>query len=146
MKQGDEEQKLVEAALAARANAYAPYSGFSVGAALLTRGGKIFTGCNVENASFPAGNCAERTAFFTAVGAGEREFSAIAVVGGTAWRPVCASCPPCGICLQVMAEFCSSETFRVILPEGPDRWRVHTLGELLPFGFGRTRLRNEKGG
>jgi cytidine deaminase len=135
-----DEQTLVKAAIAAREAAYAPYSGFSVGAALLTRGEKLFTGCNIENASSPAGNCAERTAFFKAVSAGERKFAAIAVVGGRAGKPICGACPPCGICRQVMAEFCDPASFLILLPESPEKWSVHTLGELLPLGFGHGNL------
>lgn len=123
---------LMEAAAAARAHAYAPYSGYCVGAALLSSDGRVFTGCNVENAGLTATNCAERTAVFKAVSEGVTAFSAIAVVGGRRGEtsPFCA---PCGVCRQVLAEFCPP-TLPVILgtPEAPS---VHTLGELLPFSF-----------
>ena len=123
---------LMEAAARAREFAYSPYSGYCVGAALLTADGRIFTGCNVENASFSATNCAERTAIFKAVSEGAREFAAIAVVGGRRGEtsPFCA---PCGVCRQVLAEFGSADL--VVLLGTPEDIRVHTLGELLPFSF-----------
>jgi cytidine deaminase len=123
---------LMEAAVRAREFAYSPYSGYCVGAALLTHDGRIFTGCNVENAGFSATNCAERTAVFKAVSEGAREFAAIAVVGGRRGE-VSPHCAPCGVCRQVLAEFCSPEL--VILLGTPEDMRVHTLGELLPFSF-----------
>ena len=100
---------LMEEALKARKAAYAPYSGFQVGAVLLCADGSIYTGCNVENSSYGAACCAERTAFFKAVSEGKRSFRAIAVVGGKKDGEVLESCPPCGICRQVMREFCSSD-------------------------------------
>lgn len=132
------EKELLALALEAAKRAYAPYSHFYVGAALLTRGGKVYTGCNIENASFSATICAERSAFSAAVSAGEREFDAIAVVGGKA-DDVSAGilrgeCPPCGICRQVMAEFCG-DGFRIILGT-PEKLRVYSLAELLPLNFG----------
>ena len=130
------EKMLVDAAVKARGHAYAPYSGFSVGAALLTDGGKIYTGCNIENAAFTPGCCAERAAFFKAVGEGERGFAAIAVAGGKTGEAPGALCPPCGVCRQVMQEFCEPETFLIILPKSPEEWEAHTLAELLPLGFG----------
>lgn len=130
------DRELVLAALAARERAYAPYSGFSVGAALLGKSGKVYPGCNVENAAFTPGCCAERTAFFRAVCDGERKFSAIAVVGGKAGGPALDFCPPCGVCRQVMAEFCDPAAFRVLLAKSPGERRVYTLGELLPLSFG----------
>lgn len=130
------EQELVEAAFAAREKAYAPYSGFSVGAALLTEGGEIYTGCNIENAAFTPGCCAERAAFFRAVGEGERNFAAIAVAGGKTGEAPASACPPCGVCRQVMQEFCDPATFLILLPESPEKWRTYTLAELLPLGFG----------
>ncbi len=135
-----DEKKLVEAAIAAREKAYVPYSGFAVGAALLTRGGKIYMGCNIENAAYGPSNCAERTAFFKAVSEGEREFEAIAIVGGKKSVPICDYCPPCGVCRQVMMEFCDPETFRILLPKSPAKWKTLTLGGLLPFGFGPKNL------
>ena len=105
--------ELIHKAIAAREFAYAPYSNFCVGAALLTKSGKIYTGCNVENAGYSATNCAERTAFFKAVSEGEREFAAIAIVGGPR-GPLTEYCSPCGVCRQVMAEFCDPDEFLVI--------------------------------
>ena len=125
---------LIGHALKAREAAYAPYSGFNVGAALLTTDGKIYTGCNIENASYPAGNCAERTAIFKAVSEGERSFKAIVITGGPAGAPPSEFCPPCGICRQVMSEFCGPD-FQVILAVSPECFEVHTLAELLPLAF-----------
>ncbi len=135
-----DQKKLVDAAISARELAYTPYSGFQVGAALLTRSGKIFMGCNIENATFTPTNCAERTAFFKAVSEGEREFEAIAVVGGKQGEPIREYCPPCGVCRQVMMEFCDPESFRILLARSPDEWKIYTLGELLPLGFSSTNL------
>lgn len=130
------EKMLAEAASEARKHAYAPYSGFSVGAALLTEQGTIYTGCNVENAAFTPGCCAERTAFFKAVSEGEQSFAGIAIVGGKNGEDPSALCPPCGVCRQVMQEFCDPQTFRIILPGSGEKWKVCTLAELLPLGFG----------
>lgn len=135
-----EEKELVKAAIAAREMSYAPYSCFCVGAALLTRSGKIYTGSNIENAAYTPSNCAERTAFFKAVSEGEREFAAIAIVGGKKGEPIGDYCPPCGVCRQVMMEFCDPETFRIILPKSPNDWKVCSLGELLPLGFNGRNL------
>lgn len=120
---------LIEKAVEAAKNAYAPYSMYHVGAALLTKSGKIFTGCNVENASYGATNCAERTAFFKAVSEGFREFEAIAIVSFSDYAY------PCGICRQVMQEFCDGD-FRIIVAKSEEDYKEYTLGELLPFGFG----------
>ena len=114
--------------------AYAPYSSFTVGAALLTKDGKVYCGCNIENAAFSPTNCAERTAFFKAVSEGEREFSAIAVAGGKNLNFE-ENCFPCGVCRQVMCEFCHGD-FRVIVGNDREGIRVFTLGELLPESFG----------
>ena len=126
---------LVNEAVAARKCSYSPYSGFMVGAALLGKSGRVYHGCNIENAAFSPTNCAERTAFFRAVSDGERDFSAIAVIG---WpdggKPGLAY--PCGVCLQVMMEFCEPATFRVIVAKSPEVYNVLTLAELLPNGFG----------
>ena len=123
---------LMETAASAREFAYSPYSGYCVGAALLAEDGRIFTGCNVENAGFSATNCAERTAVFKAVSEGARRFTAIAVVGGRRGE-VSSFCAPCGVCRQVLIEFCSPN-LAVILGT-PEDFTVHTLGELLPFSF-----------
>lgn len=127
------ETELISLAKKAAENAYAPYSGFRVGAALLCKSGKIYTGCNIENASFSPTNCAERTAFFKAISEGEREFEAIAVVGGKN-GDFTDYCSPCGVCRQVMSEFCDRD-FRVILGRNGDDFRVITLRNLLPDSF-----------
>lgn len=112
---------------------YAPYSNFHVGAALLTKSGKIFTGCNIENATYGATNCAERTAFFKAISEGEKEFCAIAIVGGKNGK-IDDFCSPCGICRQVMAEFCSKD-FKIILANSKNEIKTFSLEELLPESF-----------
>ncbi len=124
----------------AREHAYAPYSHFLVGAALLTKSGKIYHGCNIENAAYSPGNCAERTAFFRAVYQGEREFEKIAVAGGPKGREADKLCAPCGVCRQVMMEFCDPETFQIILADGKGGCLQHSLKELLPLGFGPENL------
>ena len=123
---------LIRLAEAARERAYAPYSDFLVGAALLGKSGKVYLGCNVENAGYSATNCAERTAFFKAISDGEREFQAIAIVGGKRGEKP-GYCPPCGICRQVMAEFCDGE-FPVVLGSA-DKYEIHKLSDLLPLAF-----------
>ena len=128
-------QELICKALEARQKAYAPYSGFMVGAALLCKDGRIFTGCNIENASYGATNCAERTAFFKAVSEGYREFTAIAITGGRRESQSLEYCAPCGICRQVMSEFCDPDAFLVILPRSEEDYKSYTLGQLLPLGF-----------
>ena len=125
--------ELVKKAKEAAKFSYSPYSGFTVGAALLTKSGKVYLGCNIESASFSPTNCAERTAFFKAVSEGEREFSKSAIVGGKG-LDFADYCPPCGVCRQVMREFCD-EDFTVILGKNGDEVKVLTLGELLPLGF-----------
>lgn len=128
-------QELIKRAFEAQQKAYAPYSGFQVGAALLCEDGEIYGGCNIENASYGASNCAERTAFFRAVFDGKRKFRVIAIVG----KPVKAEsfdyCAPCGICRQVMAEFCDPESFEIILPRTETDYKVYKLKELLPLSF-----------
>ncbi|MBR5262986.1 MAG: cytidine deaminase [Clostridia bacterium] len=126
-----DKNELVRLALEARENAYSPYSSFKVGAALLTKNGKCYKGCNIENGAFSPTNCAERTAFFSAIADGEREFSAIAVVGGK--DGITAFCPPCGVCRQVMNEFCD-KSFEIHLFNG-EEIKTYTLGELLPLSF-----------
>lgn len=130
------EHELLEMAKTARKSAYAPYSGFKVGAALLDQQGRVWTGCNIECATYGATNCAERTAFFKAVSEGVRDFAAIAVVGGRGDEPD-AVCTPCGICRQVMAEFCEPD-FRIIC--GEDAELQYTLEELLPKSFSPKNL------
>ena len=131
--------ELINKALEARNSAYAPYSGYAVGAALLTKAGKIYLGCNIENASFGATNCAERTAFFKAVSEGEREFAAIAIAGGKAGEESREYAYPCGICRQVMQEFCEKE-FKIFVVKTNGEFEEHTLTELLPYGFGGDNL------
>ena len=138
-----ETQELIRKALEVRQKAYAPYSGFMVGAALLCKDGRIFTGCNIENASYGATNCAERTAFFKAVSEGYREFTAIAIAGGRKEAQSLEYCAPCGICRQVMSEFCDPDAFLVILPRSEEDYKSYTLGQLLPLGF--TSADMEKG-
>ena len=132
--------ELIIEAKKALEHAYTPYSHHNVGAALLTKGGKLYLGCNVENAGYSATNCVERTAFFKAVSEGEREFSKIAIVGGMEGTDYNAPCAPCGVCRQVMMEFCNPETFKIILADGPDKQLEFTLKELLPLGFGPDNL------
>lgn len=132
--------KLVRLAEAAREMSYAPYSGFRVGAALLGVSGRVYAGCNIENAAYSPANCAERTAFFKAISEGEREFTAIAVAGGRG-EAVNQPCTPCGVCRQVMAEFCDAPTFLIYVSRGGGEFDTHTLGELLPLGFGKGDLK-----
>lgn len=126
-----DKNELVKFALEARENSYSPYSSFRVGAALLTKNGKVYKGCNIENGAFSPTNCAERTAIFSAVADGEREFCAIAVVGGE--DEITDFCPPCGVCRQVMSEFCDKD-FEIYLFNG-EEIKTYTLGELLPESF-----------
>ena len=134
---------LVMAAMT-RHSAYAPYSHYKVGAALLTEKGKIYTGCNIENAAYTPSNCAERTAFFKAVSDGEREFRAIAIVGGKEGADEYDFCAPCGVCRQVMMEFCDPEEFQIILATDVEHYDIYTLKELLPLGFGPGNLKEKK--
>lgn len=131
---------LIQTALAAREHSYAPYSGYAVGAALLAADGTIFSGCNVENASYGATNCAERTAFFKAVSEGRRQFTAIAIAGGMAGEKPADYAYPCGVCRQVMQEFCSSD-FLILAAKSEEDYKEYCLQELLPFGFGGGSIR-----
>lgn len=131
-------KQLIDIAVKARDMAYAPYSHYKVGAALLGKSGKVYTGCNVENASYTPTNCAERTAFFKAVSEGEREFTAIAIVGGKEGEELSKNCTPCGVCRQVMTEFCD-KSFKVVLGT-PDNFKVYTLDEVMPLSFTSTEL------
>lgn len=129
-------QVLALHALQSRELAYAPYSNFLVGAALLCEDGSIYLGSNIENGAYTPSNCAERTAFFTAVQEGKREFSAIAVAGGKREEKTLSQfCAPCGVCLQVMLEFCDPQTFEIILVKNEFEYEVHLLKEMIPFGF-----------
>lgn len=130
-----DESVLYETAVKMRERSYAPYSHFRVGAALLAKDGTVFTGCNIENASYGACNCAERTAFFKAVSEGVKQFTAIAIAGGPEGAEELDFCPPCGICRQVMEEFCGPD-FRIILGNSAGERKALTLAELLPYGFG----------
>jgi len=132
-------RKLIRVACDYRKNAYAPYSGFKVGAALLTNSHEIIGGCNIENAAYSPTNCAERTAFFKAVSEGKKEFLAIAIVGGKGQEPD-DFCAPCGVCRQVMTEFCNPKTFLIILARAEDDYMIYTLEELMPFGFSGKNL------
>jgi cytidine deaminase len=139
-----EPKELVKLAREAMMRAYAPYSGFFVGAALLTADGKVYQGCNIDNASYTPTNCAERTAFFQAVAQGERDFAAIAVVGGKQGQ-ITGLFPPCGVCRQVMQEFCGPDF--LIHMGGPDG-RIETvrLADLLPYGFNSAEYMEGAGG
>lgn len=132
-------QSLIRCAIDQMRFSYVPYSGFRVGAALLTRDGKVYTGCNIENAAYGPTNCAERTAFFKAVSEGERHFAAICIVGGPD-GVLQGYTAPCGVCRQVMMEFCDPETFQIILAVSEEDYQLFTLKELLPLGFGPANL------
>lgn len=133
IKNNDIYKKLIEEAIKMLDFSYVPYSTFHVGAALLTSEDEIYTGCNIENSSFGATNCAERTAIFKAVSEGKKSFKAIAIVGGPNGK-IKDFCPPCGICRQVMTEFCSKD-FPIILAKSPEEYIVKTLDELLSMSF-----------
>ena len=130
---------LCRKALEMRAYSYVPYSHFHVGAALLCEDGPVYGGCNIENAAYTPTNCAERTAFFKAVSEGKRSFLAIAIAGGPEGAEKLDYCPPCGVCRQVMREFCGAD-FEILLAISPTEWRTYTLQELLPESFGPDNL------
>lgn len=132
-------QEMIDLAIEQLSFSYTPYSGFKVGASLLTKSNRLFTGCNIENAAYTPTNCAERTAFFKAVSEGEREFQAICIVGGQdgILKEYAA---PCGVCRQVMMEFCNPHTFQIILATSREQYEIFTLEELLPKGFGPDNL------
>ena len=137
-------EKLIDTAIKQLDFSYTPYSGFKVGAALLTKKGEIYTGCNIENASYTPTNCAERTAIFKAVSEGCREFSAIAIVGGKLDEDALAQAgytAPCGVCRQVLREFVNPSAFAVILARTIEAYKVYTLEELLPESFGPENLK-----
>ncbi len=132
--------ELIKHALDARKMSYSPYSGFAVGTALLCKDGSVYMGCNIENSAFSPTNCAERTAFFKAVSEGKREFSKIAVVGGDSSQDVPDNyCPPCGVCRQVMKEFCNPD-FEIIIARTPDDFKILTLTEILPLSFDKREV------
>lgn len=135
----DTDQQLIPLAIEAMGRAYTPYSGFRVGAALLASDGMVYQGCNIENAAYTPTNCAERTAFFKAVSEGQRTFDAICIVGGKD-GVLTDYTAPCGVCRQVMMEFCNPETFRVILAKSESDYRTFLLKDLLPMGFGPDNL------
>ena len=128
-------EELIEIAVDMTKMSYSPYSHFRVGAALLAKNGQIYTGCNIENAGYTPSNCAERTAFFKAVSEGVKEFRAIAVVGGPHGE-LKQLTAPCGVCRQVMMEFCDPRTFQIIMATDKENYQVMSLEELLPMGFG----------
>ena len=132
-------EKLIDTAIEQLKFSYTPSSNFKVGAALLTKSGKIYTGCNIENASYTPTNCAERTAFFKAVSEGVRDFQAICIVGGKDGK-LTEYTAPCGVCRQVMMEFCNPKTFQIILAVDKERYEIYTLEELMPLGFGPLNL------
>ncbi len=132
-------EKLIDTAIEQLKFSYTPYSNFKVGAALLTKSGKIYTGCNIENASYTPTNCAERTAFFKAVSEGVRDFQAICIVGGKNGK-LTEYTAPGGVCRQVMMEFCNPKTFQIILAVDKERYEIYTLEELMPLGFGPLNL------
>lgn len=118
---------------------YSPYSSFKVSAMLVGKSGKVYSGVNIENASYTPTNCAERTAFFKAVSEGEKEFERIVIVGGQDGL-ISDYTSPCGVCRQVMMEFCDPKTFEIILAKSPEDYRVYSLEEILPLGFGPSNL------
>jgi len=127
-------EELILEAIEARKMAYTPYSHFQVGAALETAEGVIYRGCNIENAAYGPSNCAERTAFFKAVSEGERDFVQIAVVGGPEGEEISQFCAPCGVCRQVMSEFCDGDSFKIHLSDGKEI-KTYSLAEILPLAF-----------
>ena len=135
----NEISEMIELAMQARTKAYAPYSNFQVGACVKMEKGSYYTGCNIENASYTPTNCAERTAFFKAVSEGVRDFQAICIVGGKDGK-LTEYTAPCGVCRQVMMEFCNPKTFQIILAVDKERYEIYTLEELMPLGFGPLNL------
>ncbi|MDE7232201.1 MAG: cytidine deaminase [Lachnospiraceae bacterium] len=133
-------RELIRKAIEARRRSYSPYSQYQVGAALLAGDGQIITGCNIENAAYGPSNCAERTAFFKAVSEGIRDFKAIAIVGSPAGEEITQYAYPCGVCRQVMREFCEPENFQVIVAKSETDYRVAVLAELFPESFGPDNL------
>ena len=131
--------KLIETAMEQLKFSYTPYSNFKVGASLLGKNGRIYTGCNIENAAYTPTNCAERTAIFKAVSEGVREFDTICIVGGKDGI-LTEYTAPCGVCRQVMMEFCDPETFQIILAAADGKYKIYRLKELLPEGFGPDNL------
>lgn len=137
----DMKEELIRAALEAREKSYSPYSHYRVGAALLSEDGEIITGCNVENASYGATCCAERTAVFKAISEGKRRFSAIAIAGGMEGKDPEDYAYPCGICRQVLSEFVGDDSFTVIAAKSVSDYKEYSLNELLPYSFGGDSIR-----
>ena len=135
-----DDRELYLLAVKARERSYSPYSRFRVGAALLAMDGGVYLGANIENASYGAANCAERTAFFKAVYDGQRDFEAVAVAGGRAGEEVSGLFPPCGVCRQVMREFCGLD-FKIYMAKENGEYVAQTLGELLPYSFSGADMR-----
>ena len=135
-----DKKELINEAIKAREFSYCPYSGFAVGAALLTKDGKVFRGCNIENAAYGPVNCAERTAFFKAISEGYKEFEAIAIVGAKKGTEINDYAYPCGVCRQVMEEFCDHDTFKVYVAKNENDYKEFNLVDLLPYGFGPKNL------
>ena len=133
-------EELIKKAQAAREFSYSPYSGYMVGAAVMTEGGDIYMGCNIENAAYGPTNCAERTAIFKAVSEGKSRFTAIAIVGGKRGSDGDFAAP-CGVCRQVMMEFCDPESMQIIVAKSAEEYKIFTLKELLPEGFGAANLK-----
>lgn len=131
---------LIAQAITARGNSYSPYSHYQVGAALLSEDGQVTLGCNIENAAYTPTNCAERTAFFKAVSEGIRSFQAIAVVGSPAGKEITQFAYPCGVCRQVMMEFCNPAEFQIIVAKSQEEYVCLTLDQFLPSGFGPDNL------
>ena len=134
--------ELISKAYEAMKNSYAPYSKFNVGAVALC-GEKIYMGCNIENAAYTPTNCAERTAFFKAISQGEREFMGICIVGGKGGK-IEEMTAPCGVCRQVMMEFCNPESFEIILAVNENNYKIFKLKEILPLGFGPENIRRKQ--
>ena len=132
-------EKLIGIAIEQLRFSYAPYSHFKVGAALLAKNGTVYGGCNIENAAYGPSNCAERTAFFKAVSEGVRTFDAICIAGGKE-GVLTEYAAPCGVCRQVMMEFCDPDRFQIILATSREQYDIYTLRELLPLGFGPANL------
>lgn len=132
-------EDLIQIAIDTLKFSYTPYSNFKVAAALLTKEGKVYTGCNIENAAYTPSNCAERTAFFKAVSSGDKEFKKIVIVGGKNGI-LTDYCAPCGVCRQVMMEFCNPKSFEIILAKSETEYKSFLLEELLPMGFGPDNL------
>lgn len=125
-------EELIRLAIEARENAYAPYSHWKVGAALLTSDGKVYKGCNIENSAFTSTSCAERTAFFSAIAEGHLKFSKIAIVGGDEKQGIVDIVTPCGVCRQVMSEFCDPDDFKIICAKSTTEYKEYSLRELIP--------------